>query len=279
MSTAYAHFTAGSAHARVGRIRHAGRSSADDRLLPLEGADATRERVADAFADMVNRAHWKATSLTELSAKNTPGIVYLFGHAWLSDEVFTIAANATCEMRACEVFSTCSRTSPDRYCSSSIRAMPRLCDLNCENGAAALDRAVRERCRRIGVRVFRQWIANVPCSAACTRRLRKREVLDSLDLYIEAGRQLSRTEVVAAQAVGYGLMARRSRCRRSPRRIRAACLSLTFGPEHCSRCRQFACYCGDQRRFVLLWTRAGRDSGPARAGQNERRRGDYGASS
>ncbi len=36
-----------------------------------------------------------------------------------------------------------------------------------------------------------------------SRRLRKRDALDALDLYIQARRQLSRTEVVAAQAVGY----------------------------------------------------------------------------
>lgn len=173
-------------------------------LLPLGGADATRERVVDAFAAYLDRGRWSRASLSDLPAATTPGLVYLFGHAWLSDELFTIAANATHLMRASELVDhlVARFTGPlllivDTCHAAAVR--PVLRELRLRHWTVLLASGAEESAFSFSGTGSRMSLALLRAS----RKLRRRHSVDALDLYYETRRQLERSEVIAVQAVGY----------------------------------------------------------------------------
>lgn len=173
-------------------------------LLPLGGADATRERVLAAFAAYLNRTRWSAASLSDLPTAATPGIVYLFGHAWLSNESFMVAANGTHLMRAHELVEhlLARLTGPVLLIVDSCHAAamrPALRELHPRHWTVLFASAADESAFSFSGSGSRMSLALLRAS----RKLRKQHSVDALDLYHETRRQLARSEVIAAQAVGY----------------------------------------------------------------------------
>jgi formylglycine-generating enzyme required for sulfatase activity len=173
-------------------------------LLPLGGADATRQRAIDAFGAYLDPSAWSSASLDELPTRENPGVVYLFGHAWLSDHSFTVAASATRLIGPRELIEhlVVRVAGPvllivDTCHAAALR--PVLRELRLREWTVLLASDADESAFSFSGAGSRMSLALVRAA----RRLRTRRGVDALDLYYEVRKQLAGSEVVAAQSVGY----------------------------------------------------------------------------
>lgn len=173
----------------------------DTGLSPLTVGATTRERAVDGFKRFLDPTRWTSAPVDQIGDRSTPGVIYLFGHAWLEGGIYTVASATGVKLNGSQLLAQlCAQ------CSGPVLLIVDTCH------ADALRDALKTRRPTGWTVLFASSAIESAFSiagagsrlslalASAARRLKRRTSLDALDLYQAARDQLRRSDVIAAQS-------------------------------------------------------------------------------
>lgn len=173
-------------------------------LPPLTVGAATYERAVDAFRRFLDPPQWKRASVEQIAQQSEPGVIYLFGHAWLEKGVYTVASAPGEILSAAQLLAQLKSRSTgpvllivDTCHADALRDEFKA--LHPAGWTVLFASAASESAFSVaGAGSRLSWAL-----ARAARRLKRRPSLDALDLYLAARDQLRRSDVIDTQSVSY----------------------------------------------------------------------------